>query len=100
MYRNYGGDWAANGVAREMKIGVPPLRFAGMRCSRPPGSFRVHFMRNALATSLRAWPLSRRMGVFGEFEREIVREQVVTRLARAKVHGRKSGKPIGRPAVS
>jgi hypothetical protein len=23
MYRNYGGDWAAKGVAREMKTGVP-----------------------------------------------------------------------------
>jgi DNA invertase Pin-like site-specific DNA recombinase len=40
------------------------------------------------------------MGVFAEFEREMIRERVTAGLARAKVHGTKSGNAIGRPAVS
>jgi DNA invertase Pin-like site-specific DNA recombinase len=40
------------------------------------------------------------MGVFAEFEREMIRERVAAGLARAKVNGTKSGNPIGRPAVS
>jgi DNA invertase Pin-like site-specific DNA recombinase len=40
------------------------------------------------------------MGVFAEFEREMIRERVAAGLARAKAHGTKSGNPIGRPAVS
>jgi DNA invertase Pin-like site-specific DNA recombinase len=39
------------------------------------------------------------LGVFAEFEREIIRERVAAGLARARVKGTKSGKPIGRPAV-
>ena len=39
------------------------------------------------------------MGVFAEFEREIIRERVAAGLARARVHGTKSGNPIGRPTV-
>lgn len=39
------------------------------------------------------------MGVFAEFEREIIRERVTAGLARAKVKGTKSGNPIGRPGV-
>ena len=39
------------------------------------------------------------MGVFAEFEREMIRERVAAGLARAKAHGTKTGKPIGRPAV-
>jgi DNA invertase Pin-like site-specific DNA recombinase len=40
------------------------------------------------------------MGVFAEFEREMIRERVAAGLARAKVNGTKSGNPIGRPVVS
>lgn len=40
------------------------------------------------------------MGVFAEFEREMIRERVAAGLARAKVKGTKSGNPIGRPTVS
>jgi len=40
------------------------------------------------------------MGVFAEFEREMIRERVAAGLARAKANGTKSGNPIGRPAVS
>ena len=39
------------------------------------------------------------MGVFAEFEREMIRERVTAGLARAKAHGTKTGNPIGRPAV-
>ena len=39
------------------------------------------------------------LGVFAEFEREIIRERVTAGLARAKAHGTKSGNAIGRPAV-
>jgi DNA invertase Pin-like site-specific DNA recombinase len=40
------------------------------------------------------------MGVFAEFERELVRERVTAGLARARAHGTKTGNPIGRPTVS
>ncbi len=39
------------------------------------------------------------MGVFAEFEREIIRERVNAGLARAREHGTKSGRAIGRPRV-
>ena len=39
------------------------------------------------------------LGVFAEFEREIIAERIHAGLARAKEHGTKSGKPIGRPEV-
>jgi DNA invertase Pin-like site-specific DNA recombinase len=39
------------------------------------------------------------MGVFAEFEREMIRERVAAGLARAKATGTKSGRPIGRPTV-
>ena len=39
------------------------------------------------------------MGVFAEFEREMIRERVMAGLARAKAHGTKSGNAIGRPSV-
>ena len=38
-------------------------------------------------------------GVFAEFERSIIVERVNAGIARARVKGTKSGKPIGRPAV-
>jgi len=40
------------------------------------------------------------MGVFAEFEREMIRERVNAGLARAKKQGTKSGKAIGRPMVA
>ncbi len=39
------------------------------------------------------------LGVFAEFEREIVKERIHSGLARAKEQGTKSGRPIGRPEV-
>jgi DNA invertase Pin-like site-specific DNA recombinase len=37
-------------------------------------------------------------GVFAEFERAMIRERVVSGIARSKLSGTKSGKPHGRPA--
>jgi DNA invertase Pin-like site-specific DNA recombinase len=39
------------------------------------------------------------MGVFAEFEREMIRERVRAGMARARSKGTKSGKSIGRPTV-
>ncbi len=39
------------------------------------------------------------MGVFAEFEREIIRERINSGINRAQIHGTKSGKPIGRPRL-
>ena len=39
------------------------------------------------------------LGVFAEFERNVIRERVLSGMARAKERGTKSGKPIGRPSV-
>jgi DNA invertase Pin-like site-specific DNA recombinase len=39
-------------------------------------------------------------GVFAEFERSLIQERVRAGLQRAKRHGTKSGKPIGRPRVT
>ena len=39
------------------------------------------------------------LGVFAEFERSMIRDRVLADMARAKLHGTKSGKPIGRPEV-
>jgi DNA invertase Pin-like site-specific DNA recombinase len=39
-------------------------------------------------------------GIFAEWERAIIRERVIAGLARARVRGTKSGKPIGRGKIS
>ena len=38
--------------------------------------------------------------MFAEFERSIIRERVLSGMARAKAKGTKSGKAIGRPAIA
>ncbi len=40
------------------------------------------------------------LGVFAEFEREIIAERIHAGLARAREQGTRSGKPIGRPPTS
>jgi DNA invertase Pin-like site-specific DNA recombinase len=37
------------------------------------------------------------LGVFAEFEREVIRERINAGIARARLKGTKSGAPIGRP---
>jgi DNA invertase Pin-like site-specific DNA recombinase len=39
------------------------------------------------------------LGVFAEFERNVIRERVLAGMARAKERGTRSGKAIGRPPV-
>jgi DNA invertase Pin-like site-specific DNA recombinase len=39
------------------------------------------------------------LGVFAEFERSIIQERIHAGIARARVKGTKSGRPIGRPLV-
>jgi DNA invertase Pin-like site-specific DNA recombinase len=39
------------------------------------------------------------LGIFAEYEREVIRERVLAGMARAKAQGTESGRPIGRPAV-
>jgi len=39
------------------------------------------------------------LAVFGEFERSVIRERVLSGMARAKALGTRSGKAIGRPAL-
>jgi DNA invertase Pin-like site-specific DNA recombinase len=39
------------------------------------------------------------LGVFSEFEREMIVARVNAGIARAKQHGTKSGKPHGRPSI-
>ena len=39
------------------------------------------------------------MGVFAEFEREMLRERINAGLSRAKEQGTKTGRPIGRPVI-
>ena len=39
------------------------------------------------------------MGVFAEFEREMIRERINAGLSRAKEQGTKTGRPIGRPVI-
>jgi len=40
------------------------------------------------------------LGVFSEFERSIIRARVKAGLARARIHGTKSGKPIGQKPLA
>lgn len=40
------------------------------------------------------------LGVFAEFERTLIQARVRSGLARARAHGTKSGRPIGRPRIS
>ena len=40
------------------------------------------------------------LGVFAEFERAIIQERIHAGVARARIKGTKSGKPIGRARVS
>jgi len=39
------------------------------------------------------------IAVFAEFEREIMRERILLGMSYAKVHGTKSGRPVGRPKI-
>ena len=60
----------------------------------------LYLERQAVDTTTPAGrALFQMLGVFAEFEREIIRERVGAGIARARVKGTKSGRPFGRPAV-
>jgi DNA invertase Pin-like site-specific DNA recombinase len=40
------------------------------------------------------------LGIFSEFERSIIRSRVKAGMARARIHGTKSGKPIGQQPLA
>jgi DNA invertase Pin-like site-specific DNA recombinase len=60
----------------------------------------LYLERQAVDTTTPAGrALFQMLGVFAEFERAIIVERVVAGMARARVKGTKSGKPIGKPPV-
>jgi DNA invertase Pin-like site-specific DNA recombinase len=60
----------------------------------------LYLERQAVDTTTPAGrALFQMLGVFAEFERGIIVERVNAGIARARVKGTKSGKPIGRPVV-
>jgi DNA invertase Pin-like site-specific DNA recombinase len=60
----------------------------------------LYLERQAVDTTTPAGrALFQMLGVFAEFEREMIRERVRAGLARARKHGTKSGKPIGQPPL-
>jgi DNA invertase Pin-like site-specific DNA recombinase len=64
---------------------------------------RQRRLRNQVDHCLTRTPSGRAMfqmlGVFAEFERAMIVERVRSGIARARVKGTKSGRPIGRPRV-
>lgn len=60
----------------------------------------LYLERQALDTTTPAGRmLFQLLGVFAEFERSIIIERINAGIARARIHGTKSGKPIGRTSV-
>jgi len=51
-------------------------------------------------TTLAGRAMFQMLGVFSEFERSIIRSRVKARLARARLHGPKGGKPIGQQPLA
>lgn len=58
----------------------------------------LYLDRQALDTSTPAGrAMFQMLGIFSEFEREMIRERINAGIARARASGTKSGRPIGRP---
>ena len=61
----------------------------------------LYLERQAVDTTTPAGrALFQMLGVFAEFEREIIRERINAGLARARLQGTKSGKPIGQQPLA
>jgi DNA invertase Pin-like site-specific DNA recombinase len=61
----------------------------------------LYLERQAVDTTTPAGrALFQMLGVFAEFEREMIRERINAGLARARIRGTRSGKPIGQPPLS
>src|SRR5262249_4756946 len=60
----------------------------------------LYLERQAVDTTTPAGrALCQMLGVLAEFERAIIQERIRAGLARARLHGTKSGKPIGQPPL-
>ena len=61
----------------------------------------LYLERQAVDTTTPAGrALFQMLGVFAEFERSIIQQRVLAGMARARLHGTKSGKPIGQPPLA
>jgi DNA invertase Pin-like site-specific DNA recombinase len=61
----------------------------------------LYLERQAVDTTTPAGrALFQMLGVVAEFERSIIQERVKAGIARARIHGTKSGRPIGQPPIS
>ena len=61
----------------------------------------LYLERQAVDTTTPAGhALFQMLGVFAEFERSIIQERVKAGMERARMHGTKSGKPIGQPPLA
>src|SRR6516164_5058250 len=61
----------------------------------------LYLERQAVDTTTPAGrALFQMLGVFAEFERSIIQERINAGITRARLHGTKSGKPIGQPPLS
>jgi DNA invertase Pin-like site-specific DNA recombinase len=61
----------------------------------------LYLHRQGLDTSTPAGQaMFQMLGLFAELERAMIRERVLSGLARARADGTRSGRPIGRPAVT
>ncbi len=59
----------------------------------------VHFIKEGLSTSGQTYKFMLTvLGAMAEFEREVTNERVREGMVKAKKHGTRSGRPIGRPA--
>ncbi len=59
----------------------------------------VHFIKEGLSTSGQTYKFMLTvLGAMAEFEREVTNDRVREGMVKAKKHGTRSGKPIGRPA--
>jgi len=86
--------WSVDRLGRSLQHLIPFL------CDLQAKSVDLFLLQQGLDTST---PSGRAMfqmlGVFAEFEAAMIRERVRAGVARAKRHGTKSGRPIGRPKL-
>jgi DNA invertase Pin-like site-specific DNA recombinase len=87
--------WSSDRLGRSM-----PDLIEALQMIRTTGR-ELYIHTQALDTSTASGrALFQMLGVFAELEREMIVARVNAGMARAKAHGTKSGKAIGRPRVS
>jgi DNA invertase Pin-like site-specific DNA recombinase len=87
--------WSVDRLGRSMQDLVPFLaEVHGVGCA-------LYLHKQALDTTTPAGKaMFNMMGVFAEFERDMIRERVRAGVRRAKLQGTKSGRPSGRPPIA